>query len=327
MIISRTPLRISLVGGGTDLPSFYQRHGGGAVVSTAIDKYVYVSVNKKFDGKTRVSYSRTENVDDPKDLQHDLVREALNLYNERGLEITSVSDIPGEGTGLGSSSSFTVGLLASLSGKTRSGTPWPPVMMAESAYSIEANLCGHPVGRQDQYAAAFGGFNLYSFTNGNVSVQPIVVPKDGLEHIERNLMLFWTGQSRSANEILRVQNARMRDNHPDVIAYGIAMRDIAFELKDSLERGSYRVLGKALHLNWSMKKEMSVGISNDSIDALYNRAMETGALGGKLCGAGGGGFLLFYVPINYQEKVKAALGLQQVPFKFEKEGSKVIYYG
>lgn len=173
MIITRTPLRISLFGGGTDVYDFY-RHYGGACISFTIDKYIYVSLNEKFDGKTRLSYSQTETVDDPKDLKHDLAREVLGFYNLRGVEISSTADIPGGGTGLGSSSAFTVGLLAAISGKIRNGVPYCRSMLAETAYTVEGNLCGHPVGKQDQYAAAYGGFHYYGFLqDGTVQVQPL----------------------------------------------------------------------------------------------------------------------------------------------------------
>lgn len=328
MIISRAPLRVSLLGGGTDLPAFYSRYGG-ACLSFAIQKYVYVSVNEKFDGKTRVSYSTTENVENPAELQHDLVREALALYNERGLEITSVSDIPGTGTGLGSSSSFTVALLSSLSGRIRHGTPYPPSMLSETAYTIEANMCGHPVGKQDQYAAAYGGLHFYQFLqDGQVSVQPIpVFPGDGKEYLERHLMLFWTGISRSANDILKSQETKLKYQDASVTDAAMRSAKMAYDMCEKFRDGKYHYLGAALHEAWNLKKQYSSSVSSPEIDCFYNTAIKAGAVGGKLCGAGGGGFFLFFVPESKQEKVKQELKLRYVPFKIEPEGVKVIYYG
>lgn len=327
MIISRAPLRISLLGGGSDVPAYYSRHGG-ACLSFAIQKYVYVSVNEKFDGATRVSYSKTENVQNPCDLEHDLVRESLALYNERGLEITSVSDIPGSGTGLGSSSSFTVALLASLSGRIRHGTPYPPSMLSEMAFTVEANMCGHPTGKQDQYAAAYGGFHLYKFLqDGKVSVQPIpILPDDGKDYLERHLMLFWTGISRSANEILKSQEARLKYQEKSAMDAVQRSAYMACKMFERFQDGKYHHLGAALHEAWELKKQYTSGITSTEIDCLYNTAIRAGAVGGKLCGAGGGGFFLFFVPESKQERVKQELKLRHVPFKIEMDGVKVVYH-
>ena len=323
MIVTRTPLRISLFGGGTDVDSFY-RHFGGAVLSFAINKYIYVSVNDKFDGRTRVSYSVTENVDDPKELKHDIVRETLNFYNLRGLEIVSVSDIPGNGTGLGSSSSFAVGLMAALSARTRSGVPYCRSMLAETAYTIEANLCGHPCGKQDQYAASYGGFHYYGFNqDGTVQVQPVEFP----EEMQRHLMLFWTGISRSANEILEAQKSRLKASNESAIKAGKDMLNLTDYMVEQFEKRDYSNLGKMMHLSWKTKKSLNPAASNKEIDLLYAKAINAGAIGGKLCGAGGGGFFLFVVPPEKQDGLREALKLRQVPFKIEPEGSKVIYYG
>lgn len=323
MIITRTPLRISLFGGGTDVYDFY-RHYGGACLSFTINKYIYISVNEKFDGRTRVSYSETENVDNPCDLKHDLVRETLNFYNLRGVEITSVSDIPGGGSGLGSSSAFTVGLLAALSARMRNGTPYCRSMLAETAYTVEANLCGHPCGKQDQYAAAYGGFHYYGFNqDGTVQVQPISIQPE----FTKNMMLFWTGLTRSANEILDNQRVRIKANKKDSIRAGIEMLNLVEYMTDQMERFDYCNFGKMLHLAWKTKKALNPMASNDDIDRLYAGALKAGAQGGKLCGAGGGGFLLLVVPEEKQQKVKDALKLRQVQFALEPEGSKVVYYG
>lgn len=322
MIVTRTPLRISLFGGGTDLYDFY-RHYGGACISFTIDKYIYVSLNDKFDGKTRVSYSQTENVDDPKDLQHDLARESLGFFNLRGVEVVSVADIPGGGTGLGSSSAFTVGLLAAISGKIRNGTPYCRSMLAETAYTIEGNLCGHPVGKQDQYAAAYGGFHYYGFNqDGTVQVQPLCMQPEFLESI----MVFWTGVTRPANDILVHQKSRLGTNG-NAIRAAIDTLNLTEYMREQFQRFDYSDFGKMLHLGWKTKKALNPATSNEDMDQLYSMALKAGAVGGKLCGAGGGGFFIFVVPPEKQEKVREKLKLRQIKIGIEKEGCKVIYYG
>lgn len=321
MIITRTPLRISLFGGGTDIYDFY-RHYGGACLSFTIDKYVYVSVNEKFDGRTRVSYSETENVDDPRELKHDLARESLSFFNMRGLEIASVADIPGAGTGLGSSSAFTVGLVSALSGMTRNGTPYCRSMLAETAYTIEANLCDHPAGKQDQYAAAYGGLHYYGFAqDGTVQVQPV----DFRPELFESMMLFWTGITRSANEILKEQKLRLKSNDKSIKA-GIEMLNLTDYMVEEFEKFDYYDFGKMLHLAWKTKKAINPCASNADLDLLYSTAIRAGARGGKLCGAGGGGFFLFVVDKDHQDNVRNKLKLREIPFRVEPEGSKVIYY-
>lgn len=321
MIITRTPLRISLFGGGTDVYDFY-RHYGGACISFTINKYIYVSLNEKFDGKTRLSYSQTENVNDPKELKHDLARETLSFFNLRGVEVSSVADIPGGGTGLGSSSAFTVGLLAAISGKIRHGTPYCRSMLAETAYTIEGNLCGHPVGKQDQYAASYGGFHYYAFQqDGTVQVQPLQSQPELVE----SLMLFWTGITRPADDILTHQKSRLNTNG-NAIKAGIETLYLTNYMLEQFQRFDYSDFGKMLHLGWKTKKALNPCASNEDMDQLYSKALRAGAIGGKLCGAGGGGFFIFVVPPEKQEKVREKLGLRQVPFEIEKEGSKVIYY-
>lgn len=323
MIITRTPLRISLFGGGTDVYDFY-RHYNGACISFCINKYVYLAVNDKFDGRTRVSYSVTENVANPCELKHDLVRETLAYFNMRGLEISSVADIPSGGTGLGSSSSFLVGLVAALSARTRAGQPFCRSLLAETAYCIESNLCGHPVGKQDQYAAAFGGLHYYGFNaDGTVQVQPI----DHKEELFANMMLFWTGISRSASEILQNQKLRFKDNHKESVRAGREMLELADCMADKLESFDYADLGKMLHLAWKTKKRINPLSSSEDIDTLYHKAIKAGATGGKLCGAGGGGFLLFVVPPDARDNVRQKLNLREVSFSIAPEGTKVIYCG
>jgi len=274
MITTRTPLRISLIGGGTDIPSFYKK-APGAVVSFAINKYVYVSVNKKFDGKFRVSYSQTENVDSIDDIQHELVREALRLFSiKTGLEITSISDIPGNGTGLGSSSSFTVGLLNAL-GKNNA-----PSVLAERAFTVEAEKCFHPVGKQDQYAAACGGVNYMMFGRNYVKISPIKLTQKWTEEFESHALLLWTGITRDANEILAVQNKNFLNGGN--IEIGKQMARLANDFYAEL-LGDITIprIGEYLQQAWQIKKFFASGVSNSKIDALYEKAMWNGALGGR----------------------------------------------
>ena len=326
MIITRTPLRISLVGGATDIPAFYTVHGG-AVVSFTIDKYIYVSVNRKFDGRIRLSYSRTENVDTPEQLKHDLARTCLEVFNEQGLEITSVADIPGAGSGLGSSSAFTVGLLLALSELHDESAGWSPKSLAEMAYIVEHWLCGHETGKQDQYAAAYGGLHFYEFCpNGHVRVEPIDLTKEEMDFIWSRLMLFWTGKTRKAAPILTQQSTHLAINQ-DHIENAKIMQGLAVQLRNDLCAHKLDNIGVTLNSGWMLKKQLADGISNTWIDEIYHRALVAGAQGGKICGAGGGGFLLLWAEPQVQEKVAKAVGLRYVPFRFDEHGSSVIYHG
>lgn len=325
MIISRTPLRISLVGGGTDLESFYSR-AHGAVVSFAINKYVYVIINDKFDGRLRLSYSQTENVDDVSELKHDLVRSCLEMYKiKTGLEIVSVADIPGGGTGLGSSSSFTVGLIRALeehyNHRIVGGFPISTGGYAEVAYEVEKRA-GHYAGKQDQYAAAYGGINLIEFTKRSVRVTPIHA---NIEKISQNFSLYYTGITRSADAILKEQSKAYNDE--EKFRVGIEMARMARKLKEDLEEENPIYVGHYLHENWMLKKQLHGNISNPKIDQWYEKARNAGAIGGKLCGAGGGGFLLFYAHPENHAAIESALGLRRVDFRIDPEGSKVIYRG
>lgn len=320
MIITRTPLRISLAGGGTDLAAFYKRQVG-AVVSFAIDKYIYISLNSKFDGKTRLSYSVTENVETPRELNHDLAREALGYFGVDGVEVVSVSDIPGEGTGLGSSSAYSVALMQSLARYTEVDITPSPSAIAELGYYVEHNICAHPVGKQDHCAAAHGGLHYYQF-NSNETVDVETLGDKGLWHgLENGLMLFYTGATRQANRILKDQEEYLQRD----VRIGIYLRDLAMEMRDHFRRGNYLCVGEILARGWKLKKKLADHISNEWIDDLYNRAIDAGATGGKLLGAGGGGFLLFAVHPPRQDDVARALDLRRVPFRIEFEGSKVIY--
>jgi D-glycero-alpha-D-manno-heptose-7-phosphate kinase len=320
VILTRTPLRISLAGGGTDVPAFFQNNGFGAVVSFTIDKYIYVSVNPKFDGRTRVSYSETETVDHYSQLKHDIAREMLRYFDVYSVEITSVADIPGGGTGLGSSSAYAVGLGMALRRFTGIEDASYPSVPADLAYRVERERCGHPVGMQDHYAAAYGGLRYYEF-NGGVSISG-PVKTETCRALERQLLLFYTGKTRSANGILKEQESTLATSKA-----GPALRTVAQEMRDNLLKGNVHNVGRLLNASWHIKKTMATGISNAEIDELYERAMGAGADGGKICGAGGGGFLLFAAHPDRHEGIEQALKLRRVPFKIEPEGSKVVYQG
>lgn len=321
MILTRTPMRISLAGGGTDMPGFYTRQTG-AVVSFAIDKYMYISVNPKFNGRTRVSYFVTEDVEDPKHLKHDLARETLAFFNMTGVEITSVSDIPDGGSGLGSSSVYAVGLTLALSAYRDAPIPDPDAL-AHRAYHIERTYCSHPVGRQDHWAAAHGGLHFYKFfRDGTVAVEGMNIMLQ--KQLARELMLFFTGSSRIANQILKAQEDNFRERPESFIA-GMKIRDLAVRLAKELNEGRLDNLGDILDAGWRYKKQMAEGITHGWIDDLYEKAKRAGATGGKLLGAGGGGFFLFAVPESRRADVEKATGLKHVPFKIEPEGSKVVY--
>lgn len=322
MIITKTPLRISLAGGGTDMPEFYKENKGGAVVSFAIDKYIYVAVNKKFDSGVRVSYSITENVDEPEHLKHDLVREALKQYNANGMEVVSIADVPGGGTGLGSSSSFSVGLLLALNRYFDKPTNRHPCVLADAAYYLERGLAGHHVGKQDHYAAAYGGLRFYEFENDESTiVRPIKLSENNLAKMQYYMQLFYLGKTRHAGNILKEQAKNIKDGWVDIME----LKNGAYRLFDDLDHDNISNIGEHLRNNWFYKKQMAMGISSKEIESYYNCALTAGAEGGKLCGAGGAGFLLFYSPYKYHEKIRKALGLREVPFKISNEGAQIIY--
>lgn len=324
MIISRTPLRMSFVGGGSDLPSFYRRFGG-AVVSTAISKFVYLTLNEKFDHRIRISYSRTEEADTVAEIQHPLVRESLALLNVNGgLEITSIADIPSKGSGLGSSSAFTVGLLNAL--HAYAGRAATAEQLAKESCAIEIERCAEPIGKQDQYAAAFGGFNFMEFhPDDTVTVDPIVCRPATLAQLQLDTLVFYTGISRSASAVLK--------NQQDAVASSTAKQDtlkrmvqLARDLRVELQKNNLSAFGDILHEGWELKRSITAGISSGEIDGWYAAARGAGALGGKLLGAGSGGFLMFYAPQEKHAAIAAALtGLRQIPMHFEPEGSKIIF--
>jgi D-glycero-alpha-D-manno-heptose-7-phosphate kinase len=324
VIISQTPFRISFAGGGSDLPAYYLKHGG-AVVSTAIDKYVYVTVSRKFDHALRVSYSRTEEVEHAAQLQHPIVREGMGMLGLRGgLEITSVADIPSRGTGLGSSSSFAVGLMHAL--HAIEGRHVSSARLADEACRIEIEKCGEPIGKQDQYAAAFGGLNYIQFhKEGSVQVDPIVLSPGSREKLNRNLLMFYTGITRSASEILANQSKALADQGKKVEAMH-QMVVYAGELRDALCAGDFDAMGRILHENWLLKQSITEGITSGQINAWYKSALQAGAIGGKLLGAGGGGFLLLYAPPEKHDSIAASLPeLRRLAFSFESRGSRIIF--
>jgi D-glycero-alpha-D-manno-heptose-7-phosphate kinase len=324
MIISQTPLRMSFVGGGSDLPAFYREHGG-AVLSTAIDKYVYVSVNRKFDGDIRLAYSKTEEVSSVDEIEHELVKAAFRMQGLRGgVEITTTADIPSRGTGLGSSSTFTVGLLNVLS--AYQGRHVSAEELAKGSCEIEMDRCGQPIGKQDQYAAAFGGLNLIEFhQDERVSVSPVVMRRDLKELLEQRILVFFTGITRSASKILINQSAETAASGAKQAALK-RMVELAHALRDELSSGNIDSFGPILDENWSLKKSLTAGVSNSAIDEWYDRAMGSGALGGKLLGAGQGGFLMFYAPKERHDDIANAIGLRRVDFAFEPLGSRILFY-
>lgn len=324
MIISRTPLRMSFVGGGSDLPVYYRREGG-AVVSTAINQYVYITVNPKFDNRIRVSYSKTEEARSVDRIRHPLVREALRLTGiDGGIEITSVADIPAKGTGLGSSSSFTVGLLNAL--HAHAGRHASSDQLAREACEIEMDRCGEPIGKQDQYAAAHGGLNFMRFQqDDSVVVEPLICRRETLRRLEESLIVFYTGLTRSASDILRRQQAAMGATRRKHAAMR-RMVALAEAMRGDLQNNRLDGFGGMLHENWELKRRLAEGITNPGIDAWYSKARRAGAEGGKLLGAGSGGFLMFCAPVERHDAIARALGeLRRMDFRFEPQGSRIIF--
>jgi D-glycero-alpha-D-manno-heptose-7-phosphate kinase len=324
MIVSKTPLRMSFVGGGSDLPAFY-REEMGAVLSTSIDKYMYICVNKKNDGRIRISYTRTEEVERREDVEHPLVREALDLVGiEGGIEIASMADIPSKGSGLGSSSTYTVGLLNALYAYRNQFAS--KEKLASQACEIEIDRCGEPIGKQDQYAAAYGGLNLIRFHPDNsVSVDPVICKPSLLQEMQDSVLVFFTGRTRSASAVLSNQSAAMRTTDRRMLMR--RMVQLAFEMKEQLESGTLEHLGSLLNENWRLKAQLTSGISDPQIDAWYASGMAHGALGGKLLGAGNGGFMMFYAPRERHAQIKAALSdLEPVKFRFDRTGAQIVFY-
>lgn len=316
---------MSFVGGGSDLPAFYRKQCG-AVLSTAIDKYMYISVNPKFDDGIRIAYTINEEVKSVDQIKHPLVRATMRLLDIKGgVEITSIADIPSRGSGLGSSSSYTVGLLLALN--AYKGRYVSSEQLGADSCKIEIEMCAEPIGKQDQYAAAYGGFNLIEFhPDETVVVSPLVCNPLTVKELERNTLLFYTGITRSASELLKRQS---EDIINDAVKHRTVARmvQLAYELRDELQNNNVGAVGEVLHENWMLKKSITSGISTSHIDDLYDTARKAGATGGKMLGAGAGGFMMLFAPHEAHERIKAVLkDLRLIEIGFEPLGSRIIFY-
>jgi D-glycero-alpha-D-manno-heptose-7-phosphate kinase len=325
VIVSRTPFRLPLGGGGTDLPSYYSKHGG-SLLSVAINKYIYVIVNKNFDRGIKASYRKIEEVGSVDELEHPLARECLKLAGVReSIEIYSMADAPGN-TGLGSSSAYTVGLLNCLYTYQRRHAS--PQVLAEEACKIEIDLLNEPIGKQDQYMAAFGGLTRLEIENGGrVAVSSPILSQDTFEALENNLLMFYTGCQRSASDVLRDQNEATKRDDGAVVESLHRIKEIGARIIGSLEAGDVDAVGPLFHQHWMSKRKLSGKVSNPAIDGLYETGMKHGATGGKLIGAGGGGFIVFYCPgdkSKLRQAMKAA-GAPEFTFQFDFEGSKIVF--
>ena len=324
MIITRSPLRISLGGGGTDLPSYYQ-HFGGFLLAAAIDKYVYINVHRRFVNKFLLKYSHLEETEIIDDIHHPIIREALRAVGvrERNLEITSMADIPA-GTGLGSSGSFTTALLKALHALQKNLVH--PTELAAQACHIELEMLREPIGKQDQYIAAFGGITCFKFNaDGGVEAWPLKISEETLFNLEDNLLLFFTGYSRSASAILKEQDDRSKKSDKEMIGNLHFIKELGKQSQAALEAGDLHEFAHLMDVHWQRKKERTPQMSNHQINEWYDCAMKNGGLGGKLIGAGGGGFLMFYA--DDKARLRHALrskGLTEVRFRFDFEGTKIL---
>src|SRR5687767_14587418 len=321
MIIVQTPLRISLFGGGTDFPSFFMEEGG-CVLSSAIDKYIFVTVKGRFDRKLRIGYTQTEMVDEIDQIHHELIREALRFTGvERGIEITTMGDIPSEGSGLGSSSTVTVGALHAL--YTHQGEIVSAERLAREASTIEIDTLRKPIGIQDQYIAAYGGLRFFEFLpGGQVKSEKMKISPEAQRVLNDSFLLFFTGMVRKSSSILSEQTSKIKDRISELRE----IKQMAWQARNVLEHGNFDTLGILIHQSWELKKRLAGTISNRHINEMYETARRAGALGGKITGAGGGGFLLLYVPYECQNSVRTALrGLQELPFRLQADGTKVIF--
>lgn len=326
MIISKTPFRISFVGGGSDLPDFYQR-GYGAVVSSAIDKFVYLALHEFFDRRYLLKYAQTESCDSIDAIRHPLIRECLRITGNRDfLEITSFADIPSLGSGLGGSSAFSVGLINAL--LARQGRMPSHETCAARACEVEIERLKEPIGKQDQYAAAYGGMNYIRFnSDGTVHVEPIILGAVARAELEKRLVLFYTGVTRRAVEILAEQRRNLLSD-PRYVGIMSRMRDQADELRAALAKGDIAAIGRLMHEGWLLKRQVATGVSNAHFDEIYKRGRAAGATGGKLLGAGGGGFFLFYAEPEHRRAVIDALrDLRHIDFRLEQQGTRIIYVG
>jgi D-glycero-alpha-D-manno-heptose-7-phosphate kinase len=325
MIVSRAPVRFSLGGGGTDLPAYSDRFGG-YLVSAAIDKYIYVTANKRFHRDIRLAYSKTEIVPTVDRIEHRIFREALSMTGiENSIELTSVADLPSN-SGLGSSSSFTVALLNALHTYRREFVS--SRQLAEEACTIEMDRLGEPVGRQDQYIAAFGGVTAFTFgTDGSVTVEPVPVRDEVLDELESNIVVVWSGIERPASVVLSEQGKRMRDLEPDVIERMHSIKQIGHDIYRLLVRGEVDTYGELLHEHWTKKRKLASKMTDATLDEHYEAARAAGAIGGKLMGAGGGGFFMFYArPTDKRRLIEtlAARGLRQLRFRFDDGGARIV---
>ena len=324
MIISRAPFRVSFCGGGSDIPSFYEKYGG-CVLSTTIRRYVYLTINRAFNRDTiTLKYSQTEVVTDPKDIQHRIFSQVLRDFGTKGIEITSMADIPA-GTGLGSSSTFTVALIKALYAYNSQYVS--TYKIAKEACEVEINQLGNPIGKQDQFAAAFGGLRYYEFCpDGFVKIEPIIMRRSSYRHLESSIMMFYTGALHDANKILSEQSKNLATANEKIEATK-RLCEMTRELKREFEANNVDALGETLRVSWEIKKGLASGISSPLIDDAYSRGIKAGALGGKLLGAGGGGFLLFYVPDDEKKKaVREALSdLMELPVELDNSGATIVY--
>lgn len=325
MIITRTPFRISFAGGGSDLPSFYRRHEG-CVLSTTINKYMYVVIHPTFNrSETVVKYSKTETISDIRKIQHPIARQLLLDHEIDGVEIVSTADIP-SGTGLSTSSAYTVGVIHAL--YAFQGKFCSQQRIAREACELEIEKLGEPIGKQDQYGTAIGGLKFIRFLpDDSVDVEPLIISREIHQRLDRNLILFYTGLTHSASEILKEQNVNVVSEDAKFQNL-VRMTRLAYEMREALTDGDLEAFGNILNQNWLLKKELAKGISNGVVDRYYEIAMNNGALGGKLLGAGGGGFLLFYCDERHQKRLRSALSdLVELPFSLENSGTKIIYIG
>ena len=321
MIIVQTPLRISFFGGGTDFREFFMEEGGCAL-SSAIDKYIFVIIKQRFDSKLRIGYTQTEMVDEIDQIHHELIRESLRLTRiDRGVEITTMGDIPSEGSGLGSSSTVTVGALHAMYAYL--GEIVPAERLAREACEIEIEILKRPIGIQDQYITAYGGLRFFEFLpNGQVTSEKIKLSSEAQRALNNNFMLFFTGMNRNSSSILKEQVVNLNDRLNELRE----IKQMAYEARCVIEKENFDSLGVLLHQSWELKKRLAGTITNGRINEMYETARGAGAIGGKIAGAGGGGFLLLYVPWECQNKVRMKLNdLQELPFRLEDDGTKVIF--
>lgn len=323
MIVSCAPVRISLGGGGTDLKSYYSQFGG-FLIAAAINKYVYICMNKRFENNIRLSYSQTETVDSVNQIQHKIFKEALKLTNvNTGVELVSIADVPAN-CGLGSSSSFSVSLLNALNTYKREFISLKD--LAEQACKLEIDILKEPIGKQDQYIASFGGVTCFTFQkDGQVIVEPIKMAHEKLIELENNILIFYTRIQRKASDILAVQNQKTQENNQDIINRLHKIKDIGLQTKEAFQKADLNIFGELLDLHWQTKKKLSNKVSDPFLDECYDVAIKNGALGGKVMGAGGGGFFMFYVPGEKTKIISALsrLGLLYMPYQFDFEGAKI----